>query len=442
MGTIPPGHHRRMSPGTRVQAVTPGGTAMENAGPSGQLPGRQLRIREGGGCVSLFGLPFFGAGVFLLLVAVGVVPVENADEVPRFVSWLLLAMGVVFGGVGGGLTFGRRWTTLEPDRGRVRKEWGLLVPMKGETFRLDGFREVLLRLETGDSDSPDQYHVSLRSPVSGETLRIFSSNDYGRSREKATEVVHLLDLPLVDASTGQESVTPAGQVDDPLRARIRKNGTVPEAVHRPRPMECTVQIRGKGILIQRPGPPFKVAGLLTVAVPGAVLALLAPTVLRFFRETGTPEGVQWVALGAGIFFLLLLPASSVLLSLARSVRGGTRIECSPEGIIIQERGTLKTGTTRIPARDIMGIDAHTGMGELDSLRAGIAEMRRSTGPAPTFGSRRRGDPWWFSLLRRLVPSKGILIRTREEVVAVGTGLPDQEVRYLAWVMVRTLGEVD
>lgn len=44
----------------------------------------RLRIQEGGGCLSVFGLPFFGAGVLLFLILLRIVPVNNADQMPAF----------------------------------------------------------------------------------------------------------------------------------------------------------------------------------------------------------------------------------------------------------------------------------------------------------------------------------------------------------------------
>jgi hypothetical protein len=53
----------------------------------------RLRIREGGGCLSLFGLPFFAAGVLLLLAVSGFVPMSNADRLPAIAWPLLVLMG-------------------------------------------------------------------------------------------------------------------------------------------------------------------------------------------------------------------------------------------------------------------------------------------------------------------------------------------------------------
>ena len=58
-------------------------------------PGR-LVVRDGGGCMSVFGLPFFCAGVFALLIAVGAVPMQNARSAPLYMTPLMLVMGTVF----------------------------------------------------------------------------------------------------------------------------------------------------------------------------------------------------------------------------------------------------------------------------------------------------------------------------------------------------------
>jgi hypothetical protein len=62
----------------------------------------RLEICSGGGCLSLFGIPFLAAGIFLLLVALQILRLSNADEVPLLAWPLLLLMGLAFAGVGGG----------------------------------------------------------------------------------------------------------------------------------------------------------------------------------------------------------------------------------------------------------------------------------------------------------------------------------------------------
>lgn len=83
--------------------------------------------------MSVFGLPFFVAGVFMFLVTLGAVPVSNADEMPGWGWPALVLMGAAFTAVGGTLVFGRSWTTIDTTQRAVIKQWGLVVPLKGFT---------------------------------------------------------------------------------------------------------------------------------------------------------------------------------------------------------------------------------------------------------------------------------------------------------------------
>ncbi|MEF3694487.1 MAG: hypothetical protein V3576_03975 [Candidatus Cloacimonadota bacterium] len=66
-----------------------------------------LEIKKGGGCIAFFGLPFFLAGIFMLLIATGLLPVSIADEVPWYAMLLIFFMGIIFSAVGSALLWGR-----------------------------------------------------------------------------------------------------------------------------------------------------------------------------------------------------------------------------------------------------------------------------------------------------------------------------------------------
>ena len=60
----------------------------------------------------MFGLPFFSAGIFMLLAVTAIIPVSNSGAMPPW-GWLALTgMGLVFTAVGAAFVFGRAWTTL------------------------------------------------------------------------------------------------------------------------------------------------------------------------------------------------------------------------------------------------------------------------------------------------------------------------------------------
>ena len=80
--------------------------------------------------MAAFGLPFFAAGIFMILCVAGVIPISNASEMPRWGWVAMVFMGLAFTAVGGTLVFGRAWTTLDVTRRLVIKQWGLLIPLR------------------------------------------------------------------------------------------------------------------------------------------------------------------------------------------------------------------------------------------------------------------------------------------------------------------------
>ena len=137
-----------------------------------QVAPDRLEVKEGGGRLALFGVPFLAAGIIVTLIGVRIVPVENARDIPVLGWPLIVLMGLAFVAVGGGLVLGRRWIIVDAGRGTVSKQWGLLVPMRGETFSLAGYDAVVVRLQSGDSDSADRYPVLLRATGGGADLAL------------------------------------------------------------------------------------------------------------------------------------------------------------------------------------------------------------------------------------------------------------------------------
>jgi hypothetical protein len=71
--------------------------------------------------MAVFGIPFFAAGIFMILAVAGVIPVSNGGDMPSWGWFALACMALVFTGVGGGFMFGRGWTTLDVTRRLVIK---------------------------------------------------------------------------------------------------------------------------------------------------------------------------------------------------------------------------------------------------------------------------------------------------------------------------------
>ncbi len=307
----------------------------------------RIQIRQGGGVLGIFGLPFFAAGVFMLLIMSGLIEMKNSDSVSLPGQLGLLFMGLVFTAVGGALSFGRGWTTIDSTRREVIKQYGLMVPMYTDARRIDEFNTVILGFVRGDSDSADTFPVTLRSSA-GVDLKLDSSTQYGDARGYAAAVAALLRLDFEDATTDHPVRVPSGQADIPLQQRLQMDGLQNEPA-RPPDARSEVTREADGVRITIPNPrahPFAIA--LTL-IPVVISAVFVSPLFRFFRQTRTPDPVGWAFIGFVMLFFGVLPAMTALNGYLRSRRGRTIVTVSSRGIDIRERGAWRTRAGELAA---------------------------------------------------------------------------------------------
>ena len=401
-----------------------------------QVAPGQLEVREGGGCMAVFGLPFLGAGIAVTLASVGLLPVQNADEVPWFGKLLIMLMGPVFTLVGGALVFGRSWVTLNSGDRTVVTQVGLLMPMSTTTYRLDDYTTVLLGFQRGDSDSADQYPISLKARA-GKNLRLFSSTQYAEARERAAAVASLFNLEIEDASTDHPVRLTAGQAHLSLQHRARLEHRRDEVVVRPSLMQSEVSESLGGVQIIIPARRVHPAVFIVFFVPMAVVIVLFEPFSRFFRDSHTPDPVAWIFLGFMTLAFGILPASTAVKAFLKSRLGRTTITASTTGIRIEERRAWKTRTVAaLAADDIMDVDYSTSDSMYASARETADEMRRS--PSAMAAPVGPGTEYVLKVVRKLVKGNGITIKTRQGLTTFGEGLDDPETRYLHYVVRRAL----
>lgn len=397
----------------------------------------RLQIREGGGCLSAFGIPFFAAGIFMILAVAGIIPFSNPGDMPQW-GWLVLAlMAVAFTGVGATLVFGRAWTTLDVTRRLVIKQWGLLIPLRERTYPLTGYSAVTVGFVRGDSDTADRFPIGLKA-LTGSALPLCSFTTYGESRACAIEVARHLHLEIEDSTSDHPArVTPA-DAERSFRERAVEFGAE-AAVAQPANARSTVTREPEGVRLDIPVPRMSSIGAFFGVIPLVIPIIVIPWLMSFFRQTNTPDAIGWVFLALTTFFFALLPAATVVNALRRSRRGGTIVFVSPRGIQIRERGAWRTrSTASIDASDILDVDYSTRESAAASARRAAEEQaRESTGSNPAAAGRRaeRLVTW----LSQFAKGHGLIVKTRTGLVAFGAGLEDEEIRYLHDVVRRALG---
>jgi hypothetical protein len=382
----------------------------------------------------VFGLPFFTAGVFMMLTVAGVIPIANASEMPRWGGLALAFMALVFTGVGGTLVFGRAWTTLDVTQRLVIKQWGPLVPLHERSYSLTGYSAVTLGFVRGDSDTADRFPVGLTDP-NGLNLSLCSFTTYATSRECAITVARHLHVDIEDSTTDHRvNVTPA-DAERSLHERAIAF-TLEAAAPQPADARSTVTREPDGVRIDIPYPPMHPVGAVAGLLPLAIPVVGVPWLMDFFRQTRTPDVFGWVFIGFLVIGFGVLPGLTVVSAFRRSRRGGTSVRVSPRGIQIQERGAWRTrSTASIEASDILDVDYSTRDSAVASARVTAEQqaMGATGSTSAAVGPRTERLLLW---LTRFAKSHGLTVKTRTGLTSFGEGLGDDEVRYLHAVILR------
>jgi len=397
-------------------------------------PGR-LEIREGGGCLALFGLPFFLTGIFMILTSFGIVTMRSDGEaVTRAAAF---GLGVVFTFVGALLVFGRGITSIDVGQHVVTKQWRVLLPVRRWTYQLGDYTTVTLAFVRGDSDSADKYPIGLKGTTVA-PLPLCRPTQYAEARQCAAAVARHLGLDIEDTSTDHPARVTSSEVDATLQDRLRATTTA-AAPARPSVMASDVSDGGGSLRITIPMPPLHpvlaIGGLFPAAVATGILAWLG-----FFSTPRPLALIEW------IFFSLLfvgfgvLPAASVVSRWLRSRVGRTIVTVTPQELRVQARGIFRTRTvTTVSASEILDVDYSTKESMMISARrnaeAETATMRKIPSSAATSGP---STEWVFGVLSWFLKGKGIIVKTRTGLTTFGEGLADDEIRYLHAIVRRAL----
>src|SRR5262245_37354552 len=398
-------------------------------------PGR-LEIREGGGCLTLFGLPFLLTGIFMVLASFGVVTMRSDGEAVTQLA--AAALGALFTLVGGVLTFGRSVAAIDVGQQVITKQWRILLPVRTRTYQLADYTTVTLAFVRGDSDTADKYPIGLRGNTVA-PLPLCSPTQYAEARQGAAAVARHLGLDIEDTSTDHPARVTAGEVDATLQERLRAVPAATSAVLRPPTMMSEVSDDGGVVRIAIPMAPLHplaaMGGLFPAAVAIGMLAWLG-----FFSTPRPLAPIEWV------FFALLfagfgvLPMASVVSRWVRSRIGRTIVTVSPQELCVQERGIFRTRTvTTLTASEILDVDYSTKESMMTSARrsaeAETATMRKIPASAATAGP---NTEWVFGILSWFLKGKGIIIKTRKGLTTFGEGLADDEIQYLHTIVRRAL----
>lgn len=386
----------------------------------------RLELKEGGGCLALFGLPFFAAGVLMALAVTGLLPM-HVEANKKWTPLALGAMAVLFTATGAIMVFGRQWLIIDLTRRCVIRQYGLLLPFRTHERLLSEFNALLIVHDPGNSDSPERFPVRFRA-LNGQDFIISKPGKFGESLAQAEYLSALLRLPLVDTTTDHETLVDSGKGVLNLQERAITEEETPAPTRPPKMRALVTETAEKAILVIPTGGSW-IAGALGIVFPLFVLLVVLPGIMRFFARANAPHFIQY---GFLLFLTLIFVLPTLIGSLnlmVGSKRKRMTVTATPDGLTLEQRTAWRKHSKFVPIADLLDIDCSTIDGAIRSVKASSAR----------FNSASPGAERLVQVLKKYVPSKGIIVKTRSELLTFGEGLPADELRYVLWVLRRALG---
>jgi hypothetical protein len=397
-----------------------------------------LEINSGGGCLSIFGLPFLLAGLFVMQLPMGIIPVKGSPG--TLPSIFVILFGAVFAAVGAALVFGRSGIILDRSRGHLIQWYGLLVPMKRKEYLLDSIRQVEMNFSSGDSDSPATWPVKLSGENITTPISVLQPTSFTEARQMAEELARFLRKPLVDSSTGETITRDPEHLDESYRDRLRRTGEAVSVLPpEPPSMRSKVERTGDGFIIHIPESSnalHYVPVIFSLVFAGGVAWFFLPGVLA----SPLPDFVRFISLGFIGFFFIALPLLSSLWKMLRFKKQFEKITVTKAFLRVEALKEGKSKTTEIPVSELEDFVAPSMRGVMNTIEMpGIKKVSLGETGTPRMPDGRPIPRFLLSLIK-MVSSKGIIARSDKAVMEFAKGLDEAEVAYLFALIRKTITE--
>ena len=408
-----------------------------------------LYFKSGGGPLLVLGFPFLCAGLFMLAIPLGLVPLKGTPP-PWYVA---LPIGLGFCVAGLVMMFGRIELLIDGRRKRIVRRLFFLIPVRTREFMLDDYRRIVIGKETRKDKNGTHtvYPVGLEGDGDAEPVAVDGPVNYEEARKKAEDLARHLDLPVVDTSTGTAIVRDAAALDQTLREGLRKKGETVSVPRAPVFMRALVKEESNSLVVVIPP-----AGMGTTAwgtlLPTLVFGIV---VAVFFGEAlgdlSLPPRVRLILTALAVMFFVAVPVLVRLRAVMAGTREQTIVTATSAFLRVEKKAPMKKDTTEeIPAEEIEelfveGGTATNALAEVPARGDDGAQAYRPISPtmwgrSPLAKERHAGrSPGILgSLTRTLTPPGSIVVRSDRATLTFGQGLPEEELRYLCAMVEKTL----
>ncbi len=269
--------------------------------PLPQPQGDLLEHKIGGGCASLFGLPFFLAGIGVIVLTFVPREIRGGDEIPIFFG---IPFGGIFAFVGSMFLFGRAGVVIDKSSGSVTKWWGLLVPMKSTTYKISQFEKVALSKEIRRSKNSSYTVYPVKLVGSADEVDISAERDFNKGRSDAEKLAKFLNLPIHDSSEGSERIRETEELDQTVKERFESGAISNEVPETPANLKSKIEYDGATLRVDSPPIGFHPVFLIPIVIVAFFeIFVLVGFVLPILRNMDNGSGA-WIPLAFASVFCI------------------------------------------------------------------------------------------------------------------------------------------
>lgn len=359
-----------------------------------------LSYRDGGGCVMLFGAPFFTVGWLVIFLAFsGTLKGKNGQPAP-------LIFGILFGGVfalvGTVLCFGRSGFDFDKRAGLVKEWWGLLfIPLFSKQHALNTFNEVRIRraVRKNKNSSYYVYEVMLCHGGNAEKgVKIHAPTEMHDARKLAEEIAKFVELPLLDGSSDEVVRREHDQLDASLKEQIEQSGKSVDLSAPPEGMRSTYEAQGNAVHFHIPPPVPSLARFLPVGCATIFAGIFASTMFADLMSSSASPSEKLIMGGVVGFFFIVLPIGGTLLGGMSYSRRRWDVVASPQELRVKAHGLFGGRETTIPAGKLEELRLETTKRGECSIAAISDEVRTNFGE----GLSQPEAQWIIQVIKRAV----------------------------------------
>ncbi len=315
-----------------------------------QINQDRWQTKIGGGCASLFGLPFFLAGLGVVVATFIPAETRGGDEIPWY-------FGIPFGGVfmlvGGAILFGRLHIDIDRAARTVQKRWSVLsATVYAKERSLSEFNRVRVtsKIRRTKNSSYTVYPVILDGD-SGDSFDLSEDREKNKSRTQAEEIAKFLDFPIHDESSGKTHIRQPDALDMSVKDKFKSGLERNEIPDPPAELKTRVDYDGSSLRLEIPPPGFN-AGFAVAFAVIAAFEIFFLTVFAFpMLSDFDSEHESRVFVVLFIVLFSSVPTLVLLALVGNTFLARQTVSVSSESVSVT-RGWPFRKTTTIPSNEI------------------------------------------------------------------------------------------